>query len=182
MQKVYRLDYYEPYEPDLKYEELYKLGYFESRERCMKEIKDFYQFLPGFKDGALGNYRITEKIIDGHVNYAILKEMKDKNYSIPAPSIFWELVHGYDTIEEGYTVASIVGVYSSKEWAELMKAEIENWDIFKLHSEPHMDGEFHIDRCVLNKRWHEDGFIRGVPLTSNNLNPISVVKREPFVW
>lgn len=182
MKKVYELVYYELYKPDFIYEEAFGLGYFESRERCLEEIETYYKYQTGFKEGTLKNYRITERIMDEIVVPEIIEDMKEREKSDQVPNKFWELVHGYDTTEEGYTVGSIVGVYSKIEYAKIMKKKVETWDIFKLHSEPHMDGEFHLDPIWLNKRWWVGGFIRGTPLSSDNFDQNLGVIRDPLEW
>lgn len=150
MKTIYRLDYFEPYEPDSKYEEVFRLGYYESRERANMEIDSFYKHLPGFKDGGYENYRITEMNVDEFINSSPTDN---------ETNIYYELNYGYDTADE-YSVDTVLGVYSRKKWAKMMQEKYQKWTIFILHSHPEFGGEFHIDSYILNQHWWISGFSR----------------------
>lgn len=160
MRKVYRMEYYEPYEPDFKYEAQFGLGYYESRERCMKEIEAFYKHLPGFRDGSFENYRIRELIMDDIITSDIIGQSCDKMSVSSEKALFYELIHGYETKDE-FRVCTVMGVYSKKEWAEIMKKKFENWTIFKMHDDPELG--FFVDPIWLNRHLWDAGFDRFIP-------------------
>lgn len=150
MKTIYRLDYFEPYEPECKYEELFGLGYYDSEETAIEVINSFYSVLPGFKDGERENYRITPFVID--------EEFLSEEESFADLNQFYSLSHGYDI--DSYTIATFIGVYSSKEKAESMLEHYRKWPIFALHNRPEIGGEFFITKCILNKKLWETGFTR----------------------
>lgn len=151
MKYVYRLDYFEPYEPECKYEELFGLGYYDSEDTAIKMIHFFYNILPGFKDGGIENYRITPFVVD--------EEFLSEKESFIGLNQFYSLSHGYD-IDDTYTIATFIGVYSSKEKAKVMLEHYKKWSIFALHNRPEIGGEFFITKCILNKKLWETGFTR----------------------